>query len=565
MNNSVSRVQVCALILLTATAVVAPLIFYGYYPGDDVAFHASLWFETARQWHEGVVYARWASQAIYGYGDPAMVFYPPLSRILGGILVACLPSRIVLVAYGWLALVLGGFNFFSLCREFFDDRSSLVAAFAFVINPYNLFVLYLRCAMAEFLAAALFPLLILAVYRLDRKGKRGVAVLALWVGVFWLTNIPAAIIANYLAALMVLALALIRKSKSLLGRFVAAEALGVGLAAFYLLPARLERFLIDVGAILSWDPLQNFLLVGGWHRRSALWSSVILNVGFLWQVAVGGVAWLYARKFRSERRDAAFALTAVLGVSALMCLPLSAVVWKHAPFLPYVQIPWRWLFALNLAAVFFTAAALTEFERHSWLGLAACFFSLLIILSCFTVRKRVLDWEELATPLRSGAGIAGAADYLPRAAGESLEEYPLPGWLPSPRFAVLDGSGPDRPSLPSEATPGVSANQTTFVVQSWKTESRVFTVDSPQPAWVRVRLFYYPGWHVAVNGNEVKDVERDAHDAIVVRVPSGHSRVQLEFKRTPDETWGIIISCLVAILVAALDFARPAAPDGTSP
>ena len=301
-GKAVSRAKICLLILLTATAVVAPLVFYGYYPGDDVEFHTSLWFETVRQWQEGVPYARWAGQATFGYGNPAMVFYPPLSRILGGALLACLPSRTVLAIYGWLGLVLGGFSFFYLAREFLDDRSSLVGAFAYIINPYNLGVLYIRCAFSEFLAAALFPLFVLAVLRLGAKGKRSIALLALWVAVFWLTNIPGAIIANYLAALMVLVLALVRKSISLLGRFVVAEVLGTGLAAFYLLPARIERPLIDVGQIFAWNPLASFLLAGGWYKRTA-WLDIMLNVGFVWVVLVGAAAWFYASKFRSERRD----------------------------------------------------------------------------------------------------------------------------------------------------------------------------------------------------------------------------------------------------------------------
>ncbi len=97
-----------------------------------------------------------------------------------------------------------------------------------------------------------------------------------------------------------------------------------------------------------------------------------------------------------------------------------------------------------------------------------------------------------------------------------------------------------------------SVNLTKLAVQSWQTESRIFTVDSSQPARVRIRLFYYPGWHVWVNGSEIKEVERDAHDAVVVRIPSGHSHVLLVFKNTPDETWGMIISGLVAVLVADL-------------
>ena len=223
MRNSVSRTKVCALILLASTAVIASFFSVGYYPSTDVPFHVGFWFEVVRQWHEGIAYARWAGQSMYGYGNPTLIFYPPLSRILGGVLVACLPSRMALGAYGWLGLVLGGFGSFRLCREIFDDRSSLVAAFAYVINPYCLAVLYIRGALSEFLAAALFPWFILAVYRVDEKGKRSVAVLGLLIALLWLTNVPAGVIANYTAAIIVLVLAWVRRSKALLGLLLLAE------------------------------------------------------------------------------------------------------------------------------------------------------------------------------------------------------------------------------------------------------------------------------------------------------------------------------------------------------
>ncbi len=360
MFNSVPRVKVCVLLALTATAVIASFFSVGYYPGEDVTFHVGFWFEVARQWHEGIAYARWAAQSMYGYGNPTMIFYPPMDRILGGALLACLPSRLALGTYAWLGLVLGGFGFFHLCREFFDDRSSLVAAFVYVINPYNLFVLYMRSALGEFLAAALFPWFILAVYRLDGKRKRSLPVLALLIALLWLANPPAGVIASYCAAIVIATLAWMRRSKSLLAVFLLAEILGAGLAAFYMLPAWYQQPLINVGnlrlASLSGDFLLNNLSIWAFKNEA------LLTTGFLWQVAFGGLAWFQARKFPAQRREIFIALTIILAVSTFMCVPISFIVWKYAPFLSYVQYPWRWLFPLNLAVAFFIAAALSQSE-----------------------------------------------------------------------------------------------------------------------------------------------------------------------------------------------------------
>jgi hypothetical protein len=484
---------------------------------------------------------------MYGYGNPTMIFYPPLSRILGGALVALLPSRWALGAYAWLGLVLGGFGCFRLCREFLDDRSSLVAAFAYIINPYCLAVLYFRGALSEFLAAALFPWFVLAVFRLGENTRRSVAVLAITITLLWLTSIPAAVIANYAAATIVVTLALVRRSKFPLGHFVLAEILGAALAAFYLLPAwRLQPW-INVGNLRLVKPSSDFLL----SKLSIHSLEGLLTTGFLWQVAVGGVTRFQSRRLLSSQRDGYHALTVVLAVSTFMCVPVSFIVWKYAPFLPYIGFPWRWLFPLNLATAFFIAAALSQSQRHPWLPVAACTYPLMLILSCSAVRKRALEWSEFTAPFQSGVTY-GDAMFTPIAAGALPEEGPLPVWIPSPRLSRLDRDRQYFPLPPSQGTPAASADIRTFAVQSWQTESRVFTVESAQPARVRVRLFYFPGWHVLVNGAEIHPIERDAHDAIVVRVPSGNSRVQIEFKRTPVEIWGIIISCLVAVLVIAL-------------
>ena len=556
MDNTVSLAKVSLLIFLTSTAVIASFLSIGYYPGHDVGIHMSFWFEMARQWHEGVVYPRWAGASLFGYGDPGLLFYPPLSKILGGALVALFPPRWALGTYAWIVLSLGGFSFFHLCHEFFDDRSSLVAAFTYIINPYNLIVLYFRCALGEFLAAALFPLFILALYRLGKKGKQGVAALALMIGLFWLTNIPASVIVNYAAAMLVVVLALARRSKSILVHFLLSEVLGAGVAACYLLPAWHQQPWIDTSGIFGIDPLHNFLLGGRWYRDpSHFW--VLLNASFLWQVFVGGLACFAAWKFCPQRRDMLTALATISAGGALLCLPVSGIVWKYGPFLSYVQFPWRCLFFISLAVAFFIGAALSQAPKLSGLAAATCAYSLVILLAWSTVRYRTLDWNEFAAPFRSGAGFAASKDYVPRAVGDFKVSAPAPAWMPSPRLVILNSAATDREASSPRQTPSKPA---TFDVQSWQAESRIFTVDSPQPARVRVRLFYFPGWHVFVNGSEVRNLERDAHDVLVIPLPPGHSRVLLEFQSTPDEIAGIVISCLAAMVISALYLVKPIIP-----
>lgn len=115
-------------------------------------------------------------------------------------------------------------------------------------NPYMLFCVYERCAFGELLAAAWMPLLVLAALRTPISLRS----VAIPVALLWLTNAPSAVMSCYLFALIaLLRLALLyrdafsgRRMQAMLPfalRAIGGIALGIGLAAFYIVPASWER------------------------------------------------------------------------------------------------------------------------------------------------------------------------------------------------------------------------------------------------------------------------------------------------------------------------------------
>jgi len=184
------------LIAIAATAVVTPMLFLGNASGHDISFHLASWLDVAGQWREGVAFPRWAQWANWGFGEPRFIFYPPASWILGAALGSALPWRMVPGTYIWLVLLLSGFAMWRLARESLPDSQAIAAALIFVVNPYQLVVVYYRSDFAELLASSLFPLLVLGVLRMVRGESRrnwtGVPLLALAFAAIWLSNAPAA-------------------------------------------------------------------------------------------------------------------------------------------------------------------------------------------------------------------------------------------------------------------------------------------------------------------------------------------------------------------------------------
>ena len=164
LRNPISRALVLAGACLLA---IAPFFWWGSPSGHDFEFHMFSWMEVLGQWKHGIAYPRWAALANWGYGEARFLFYPPASWTLGAALGAALPWKMVPGAYCWMALTLAGAAMYRLAREWLRAPDALFAAVFYAFNPYHLLIAYWRSAYAELLAAALLPLLLLCLLRLN--------------------------------------------------------------------------------------------------------------------------------------------------------------------------------------------------------------------------------------------------------------------------------------------------------------------------------------------------------------------------------------------------------------
>ncbi len=220
-------------VMLAATAVIAPFPFLSNTSGHDFAFHIQSWMDISWQWHQGVLFPRWAAWANFGFGEPRFIFYPPISGLLGAALGQILPWRVVPGALIWLMLVTAGLAMFRLAREWLPPRDAIAAAVLYAANPYHLVLAYYRSDFAELVASAVLPWVVLYALRIRRGGARGLVAFALAFAATWLSNAPAAVITTYSVVLLFCVESVAEKSSRALLRGAAAMAAGFGLAAFW--------------------------------------------------------------------------------------------------------------------------------------------------------------------------------------------------------------------------------------------------------------------------------------------------------------------------------------------
>src|SRR5919108_4154544 len=424
------------VIAVAAFAVLVPMFFLGNPSGHDFEFHLNSWMEVVNQWKQSIVYPRWAAMAHYSYGEARFLFYPPASWILGGLLGLVLPWAVVAPAFIWIALSAAGVSMFFLARQWLSRADATFAAAFYALNPYHIVIAYWRSAFAELLASALLPLLLLFVLRADQEGRKVIIPLSLIVAGAWLTNAPAADMVSYSLALLVVVVAIVRRSPRILLYGAAAVVLGAALSGFYLLPAIYEEKWVNIAQVLSPGvrPQDNFLftiIADPDHNR----FNLLVSTMAVSEMVVLLVAAFLVRNSRRNQPQLWWTLAAWSAAAMLLMFRLTLPFWEHLPKLRFVQLPWRWLLCLNIPLALFIASGMRRWMSRT----LVCLVMLGVIAT---------GWHKIQTPWWDSADdIAEMQDNLEEGRGyEGTDEYVPAGADPyeirqDVRKVVIEGGG----------------------------------------------------------------------------------------------------------------------------
>ena len=514
------------LISLWSLAAIRPILTVATPCTDDYAFHLLRLTQLVHLLKQGVFYSRWAPDMAWGYGLPFFNFYAPLAYY-----VAALPALVLGLNWGLkltlaFSVVGGGWALYALAREYVSPSAALLAAVAYMYAPYLGYDIYFRGNLAESLAWALLPLALWAMRRLARAGgQRRLAFAALAYAAVLLThNVFALIFSPLLAAYGVWEAIQAASAESLwrrLGRPAAALALGLALAAFFWLPALLERPLVYSDRLLVppvfvyWNnfiSLRELLAPPLPVRPDLINPSPLHSLG-LAPALLAALVVLGRRHLTAETRRAALFFGLATLLYSLGMLPLSAPLWARLPLAAFVQFPWRLLgpAALCLAlGVGFSAESLLPHFRRVWLPLPAL---LVAVSALFWLTPRYcpgLEQPDVAAiaayeQATATIGTTAKGEYVPR----SVAQFPE---------AAPDGLIRSGGEVSGVKRRGGSAE---------------FSHTSPTPQSVSLNQFAYPGWRAQVDGVSAPLGVSRPYGLLTLDLPAGAHTVRLTFGETP--------------------------------
>ncbi|MDE3188495.1 MAG: hypothetical protein KGM96_13355 [Acidobacteriota bacterium] len=566
-----------AVILLAAVAAIAPQMVHGNSCGDDFDFHLVSWLDAAHSWREGILYPHWAPSANYGAGEPRFVFYPPLTWMLGAALGLVMSWKAVPIALTFLLLAGAGLATRALARYVMDEGPAALAGCVAIFFGYALFTAYERSAFGELTGGFWIPLLLLLTLR-DRNAEGSLwrrafdgsaALLALVVAGVWLSDVPLGVMASYLLAAFALAVALLHRSWAPVVRAAAGVAVGLGLSAFFLVPAAVEQSWVAVREATD-EPgmrIENNWLFG--HHADPVLQlhdvelrrvSIIGTCMIALALASLLVAGLRGRITR--QRGAWIALALIPFAVLFLMLPVSLPVWNVLPKLRFLQFPWRWLVALEAPLGIFLASAVWSVNRKVRAAVLACCAGVALLLPIATTPKlfffQPCDEEDAVWAMldtySAGTGFEGEDEYAPPRADTALQAMNLPDACLSASATTTLGQGDEGTTpvwSPAQGSCDATFSRSPSPGKPSAEHLRIDAVTS-HAGYLILRLRSYPAWRVRVNGQTPRSLPERADGLMAVPVPQGPVKLTVDWTTTGDVAAGRWLSLVGLALLAGL-------------
>ena len=546
-----SRFTPVLLVACTALLATATLFIRGNSCGHDFDFHLLSWMEVARAWHTGLVYPHWVQDANYGAGEPRLIFYPPASWLLGALLGVITSWHAAPTLFVLLALLAGGGSMYLLAREWAPAEAASFAACLYVANPYAMFVAYERTAFGELLASAWLPFMVLFALR----SRESVVPLGLSVAALWLTNSPAAVVGSYLLAILALGMSIVQGKLWPALRAAGGMGLGLGLAAFYIVPAAFEQRWVQIDRAINpgMRVEDSFLFThtsNDFHNQ-VLWTASWILLGELAVAAVVAyVAW------RKQAGGAArIVLTATLPVILLLQLPVSDAIWKYTPHMKFLQFPWRWLVALSVVACAMAAMAWPTRRRWGTAVVAGVVIIAMAVGGGLLFFQPCDDEDAVAAQVagfRQGGGSEGTDEYAPVGADNpSIQQHlPLVRVLRAPQDDTAGTANGDNPEWRAGDAGSIAA---TVDATRRNEEHWLVRVSTPETGYAVLRLMDYPSWRVTIDDKVASGRPIRDEGLIAVPVAAGSHTIEVHWMATRDVIAGRAVSSisLVALVLMA--------------
>jgi hypothetical protein len=331
-------------------------------------------------------------------------------------------------------------------------------------------------------------------------------------------------------------------------RLIFSFLLGIGLAAFFIFPAFVEKDLVRTDTLTSFDlnfrvhfatinqilldrswgygasvlgPSDTISFQVGWPHLGLVLLTIILTFVKTFGVIKSSLFNIY------ERVGLISILAFVFLMSIFMMHNKSAFIWESIKILHFSQFPWRFLsiaiFSASLLGGVFVLFFKSNIQR--WLVLIIITITVLLNWYYFKPDKFIVltDRDKLSGHLWEEQRKGAIFDYLPKSAIEPREAAPN-------QPIVIEGQS--------------EVSNYLLKSNSWS-----FNVNVKSPSVIEVPVFDFPHWAVKLNGQKLIHASDNYVGRIEIQLPVGSHQVTGILNNTPIRSISNLITIISAVLL----------------
>lgn len=533
------EILILGLLLLVSLPAVRSLLLPGGFTSHDLTHHIVRQISMDKLLAEGQFPPRWSGDLAAGFGYPVFLFNYPLPALVGEVFHWLGFNFLNSVkATLLLSLMVSTLGMYLFLRSLLNcSLAAFLGAAFYLYAPIHLIVVYVSGAVGASLGLVYPPFIFWAIFSLMRGKNRFILVGALALAGLILSHNITAFMFMPLIVAFIIVLKLLKDSaenRYFLPNVVLMFLLGIGLSAFFWLPAMVEKQFIRYDQLMQGIYLDQFpslrqIIYSPWgyglsHPKLPEGGmSYSIGLIHLLVVIILTLMLFFFRKKKMFFTLGVFIITSFV-ISIFFMLELSLPLWKSLPFLAYIQFPVRILVVPTFVASIASALCVYYLPKRKLV------FAILLGLVLYAnrnhlgINQKYDPGEEYYTSLKTST--------------TSFDEN-LPIWVskiktdPTPsKFTFLSGEGAVK----------ILENKS---VKIWA------EIESTQTATIRFNQYFFPGWEIVVDGSRAQfDYLRGEDSGLpIFSIDKGKHLVKVEFKNTLIRDIADKISIITVIII----------------
>lgn len=534
------------IILSLSGLIVWPLFLPGYFSHHD-DLQVMRIYEMRKCLEDLQIPCRWVPDMGYGNGFPLFNYYGVLPYYIGAILSFILGYIQAAKALFFIPLVLGGVSMYFLGKELFGKAGGLLAAMLYSFAPYRALDSYVRGAIDESFALALAPIVFYLILKVSQqKSGKNFLLLSLFFGAFLISHNIMTLFFVPVILIWTIYCIYREKSQNYL-HLLLSLGIGLGLAAFFLLPAFVEKSLVQTDTLTRLDldfrahfvTIQQLFFNRNWGYGASipgLKDTISFQIGwpYWWLVVLSLILAIGAFVLSKAKKNLLliFLLFIIFVISIFMTHNRSAFIWEKIDILRFAQFPWRFL-SLAIFSASLLGGSVVIFVKNMKIQYlaAALILTLTILLNWNFFRPEkfyfsMTDQEKLSGVQWEIQQKAAILDYLPMTAVEPKERAPDKPMVKDGEAQVIDFQSRSN---------------------SWS-----FKINVQKAANIEVPVFDFPNWQVYANGLNITHSHQNYLGRISVNLNPGTYKIVGRFNNTPIRTFSNLISLLSILSVGVI-------------